>query len=84
MNLEEDPILITPDMLAGETVRSGPGGGSARIDFERGMRMAPPLILVLILANQIGDLQILREALVLARSTLVNSPSADDTKSELR
>ena len=46
---EEEPILITPAMLAGETLGSGPGG--ARIDFERGMRMAPPLILVLILAN---------------------------------
>jgi len=41
----EKPIVITPDMLA----RPGERGG--RIDFERGMRHAPPLILVLILAN---------------------------------
>jgi rhomboid protease GluP len=44
---EEEPVLITPEMLAGEMPRAGGG----RIDFERGMRMAPPLILVLIFAN---------------------------------
>lgn len=38
----EQPILITPDMLAGR---------DARLDFERGMRVAPPLILALIAAN---------------------------------
>jgi rhomboid protease GluP len=41
----EEPIPITPEMLAGR----GPGRG--RIDFERGMRHAPPLILFLIAAN---------------------------------
>jgi rhomboid protease GluP len=39
----EQPIVITPDMLA--------GASQARVDFERGMRTAPPLILVLIAAN---------------------------------
>ncbi len=42
----EQPILITPDMLA-----SGDRSGRGRIDFERGMRHAPPLILFLIAAN---------------------------------
>lgn len=47
----EEPIPITPDMLA----RGGPpvegGGGGQRVDFERGMRPWPPLILILIAAN---------------------------------
>ena len=42
----DKPILITPDMLAGRGAQS-----RGRIDFERGMRHAPPLILFLILAN---------------------------------
>jgi rhomboid protease GluP len=42
----EEPISITPDMLAGGSKK---GGG--RIDFERGMRHAPPLIVFLIAAN---------------------------------
>lgn len=42
----EEPILITPDMLAGVERQ---GGG--RIDFERGMRHLPPLILCLIAVN---------------------------------
>lgn len=42
----EKPILITPAMLAG-----APARGAGRIDFERGMRHAPPLILFLIAAN---------------------------------
>ena len=41
----EEPITITPDMLA----KSGAGAG--RVDFERGMRHAPPFILFLIAAN---------------------------------
>ncbi|HEU5260946.1 MAG TPA: rhomboid family intramembrane serine protease [Gemmatimonadales bacterium] len=45
MSEERDrPIVITPDMLAG-------AGRDGRIDFERGMRTAPRLILVLIAAN---------------------------------
>lgn len=40
----EEPILITPSMLEGEPRREG-------IDFERGMKIAPPLILVLLFAN---------------------------------
>lgn len=39
----EKPIIITPDMLAAEV--------DTRLDFERGMRTAPPLILLLIGAN---------------------------------
>lgn len=39
----EEPIGITPDMLA--------RGSESRVDFERGMRTAPPLILLLIAAN---------------------------------
>lgn len=42
----EKPILITPEMLAGASARQ-----RGRIDFERGMRHAPPLILFLIAAN---------------------------------
>jgi rhomboid protease GluP len=42
----EKPILITPEMLAGASARA-----RGRIDFERGMRHAPPLILFLIAAN---------------------------------
>jgi rhomboid protease GluP len=42
----EKPILITPEMLAGVSARA-----RGRIDFERGMRHAPPLILFLIAAN---------------------------------
>ncbi len=42
----EEPIPITPDMLA-----TGDKRGRGRIDFERGMRRAPPLILFLIAAN---------------------------------
>jgi len=38
----EQPIIITPDMLA---------AGDTRVDFERGMRTAPPLILLLIALN---------------------------------
>jgi rhomboid protease GluP len=44
----EQPIVITPDMLARPGAQRG---GAGRIDFERGMRHAPPLILFLILAN---------------------------------
>ena len=42
----DEPIPITADMLA-----SGDRSGSGRIDFERGMRRAPPLILFLIATN---------------------------------
>jgi len=42
----EQPITITPDMLA-----PGAGGPGGRVDFERGMRHAPPFILFLIAAN---------------------------------
>ena len=40
----EEPVLITPSMLTAPP-------GRAPVDFERGMRYAPPLILFLILAN---------------------------------
>ncbi|MGH7521951.1 MAG: rhomboid family intramembrane serine protease [Gemmatimonadales bacterium] len=44
----EEPILITPDMLAQRPPRPPADG---RLDFERGMRRMPPVILVIILAN---------------------------------
>ena len=48
----EEPILITPDMLAPPPTRRAPARVSdGRVDFERGMRHFPPLIIALILAN---------------------------------
>lgn len=44
----EEPIPITPDMLASRD-RSGRARG--RIDFERGMRPVPPLVVALIAVN---------------------------------
>lgn len=44
----EEPILITPEMLA---PRRRPKGSDGRLDFERGMRRLPPLIVALIIAN---------------------------------
>ncbi|HEV8381387.1 MAG TPA: rhomboid family intramembrane serine protease [Gemmatimonadales bacterium] len=44
----EEPILITPDMLA---PRRAPRPTDRRVDFERGMRWLPPLIVALIVAN---------------------------------
>lgn len=40
----EEPLLITPSMLTAPP-------GRAPVDFERGMRLAPPFILTLIAAN---------------------------------
>ena len=45
----EEPILITPDMLAPR--RGAPTVADGRVDFERGMRRLPPLILALVIAN---------------------------------
>jgi rhomboid protease GluP len=46
----EEPILITPEMLAPRRVaKASPTDG--RIDFERRMRKAPPVIVTLILVN---------------------------------
>lgn len=52
----EEPILITPDMLAPAPAPAPPRRAAAkvsdgRVDFERGMRRLPPLIVFLILAN---------------------------------
>jgi rhomboid protease GluP len=44
----EEPILITQSMLEPETE---PKTEPERIDFERGMRTAPPLVIALIAAN---------------------------------
>ncbi len=44
----EEPILITPEMLAPRRGSKVPDG---RLDFERGMRRLPPLITALIIAN---------------------------------
>jgi len=46
----EEPILITPDMLVPRR-RVPPKVSDGRVDFERGMRRLPPLIIALILAN---------------------------------
>jgi rhomboid protease GluP len=51
----EEPILITPDMLApappAPPRRAAAKVSDGRVDFERGMRRLPPLIVFLILAN---------------------------------
>jgi membrane associated rhomboid family serine protease len=54
----EEPILITPDMLVqhappGPRAPRAPGGKVAdgRIDFERGMRRIPPVIVLIIAVN---------------------------------
>ena len=54
----EEPILITPDMLAtrAPTPRPAPPrppgrGPDGRIDFERGMRRFPPVVLAVVTAN---------------------------------
>jgi rhomboid protease GluP len=49
----EEPILITPDMLASRApAPATPGRDRAgRIDFERGMRRLPPVIFLIIAAN---------------------------------
>jgi len=44
----EEPILITPEMLAPRRAAKVSDG---RVDFERGMRRLPPLIIALILTN---------------------------------
>jgi rhomboid protease GluP len=50
--LGEEPILITPDMLAKRPPRPLPGrAADGRIDFERGMRRFPPIVLAIIVAN---------------------------------
>lgn len=51
----EEPILITPDMIAQRPSPPLPRPPAARadgrIDFERGMRRFPPVVLTLIVAN---------------------------------
>jgi len=47
----EEPILITPEMLAPRAPRRAAKVSDGRVDFERGMRRLPPLIIALILAN---------------------------------
>jgi rhomboid protease GluP len=61
----EQPIVITPDMLAG----ASPG----RVDFERGMRTAPPLILVLIAANMALFAWELAAGALASRETIVEA-----------
>ncbi len=52
MRPDEEPILITPDMLAPRAPARPPARRpDGRIDFEKGMRRMPPLILLLIVAN---------------------------------
>lgn len=48
----EEPILITPDMLVKRPPRPPPGRDAhGRIDFERGMRRMPLVVLAIIVAN---------------------------------
>lgn len=50
----EEPILITPDMIAQRPPPPRPAPAAradGRIDFERGMRHFPPVVLTLIVAN---------------------------------
>jgi rhomboid protease GluP len=47
----EEPILITSDMLAPRRRAAPPKASDGRVDFERGMRRLPPLIMTLIIAN---------------------------------
>jgi len=48
---DEEPILITPEMLAPRRRAGAPKVSDGRVDFERGMRRLPPLITALIIAN---------------------------------
>ncbi len=48
----EEPILITPDMLAKRPARPAAArAADGRIDFERGMRRFPLIVLAIIVAN---------------------------------
>jgi rhomboid protease GluP len=47
----EEPILITPEMLAPRRAPPTTRPGDGRIDFERRMRKVPPVVVTLILAN---------------------------------
>src|SRR6185503_9895055 len=47
----EEPILITPEMLAPRRVTAPARPSDGRIDFERRMRKAPPVVLTLIVVN---------------------------------
>ena len=50
----EEPILITPDMLVQRAPPPRPPAvkvGDGRIDFERGMRRVPPVIVLIIAVN---------------------------------
>jgi hypothetical protein len=68
----EEPILITPDMLASKPAQSVRPDG--RVDFERGMRHAPPLVLLLIVANvTVFAWEIATDALTRARNTQIQA-----------
>lgn len=47
----DEPVLITPDMLAPQRSPPPVRRPDGRIDFERGMRRLPPLVLTIIIAN---------------------------------
>jgi rhomboid protease GluP len=47
----EEPILITPDMLVRRPPPRSGKPADGRIDFERGMRRMPPVVLAIILGN---------------------------------
>jgi rhomboid protease GluP len=71
----EEPILITPDMLVPRRGRP-PKVSDGRIDFERGMRRLPPLILALIVANVAVFAWEVASGVFLDRKTLIEGGSA--------
>jgi rhomboid protease GluP len=71
----EEPILITPEMLAPR--RGGaPKVSDGRVDFERGMRRLPPLILTLIIVNVAVFVWEVTSGVFLDRKTLIETGAA--------
>jgi rhomboid protease GluP len=62
----DQPLVITPEMLA-------PGSRGARIDFERGMRAIPPLVLILIGANLAMYIGELASGALIDRDTIIEA-----------
>lgn len=69
----EEPILITPEMLAPRRV-TRPGDG--RIDFERSMRKLPPVVLTLIVVNVAVFAWEVASGVFLDRKELIESGAA--------
>lgn len=74
MRPDEEPILITPEMLAPRApARPAAKRTDGRIDFEKGMRRMPPLILLLIVANVAVFAWEVSAGVFLDRKTLIES-----------